>query len=122
MSKSILHIDDEESIRQILAELLTESGYEVRSAASPTEALAAAKLKAPDLIISDLQLNEADGLNTIAQLKEFLPGTPVILLTGVLIDPRVADATLGPLVSAYVEKTRPLSVVLEKIRQLLGTA
>jgi two-component system OmpR family response regulator len=122
MSKTILHIEDEEAIRQIMAELLTGEGYQVSSVASPGEALAAARATAPDLIISDLQLDEADGLKTVAQLLEIRPGTPVILLTGVLIAPQVARETVGRLVSAYLEKTRPLSEILAAVTRLIGPA
>jgi CheY-like chemotaxis protein len=122
MTKTILHIDDEESIREILAELLTGLGYAVRSVATTSEALAAAQEAAPDLIISDLQLHEADGLETIAALREVRPGIPVILLTGVLIDPRIADATVGRLVSAYIQKTSSLAEIVEKVVKLIGPA
>ncbi|MDI1336566.1 MAG: response regulator [Lacunisphaera sp.] len=120
MSKIILHLDDEESIRHIVAEVLTSKGYRVLSARSPGEAVAAARAELLDLIISDLQLDEADGLKTVAQLLEIRPGTPVILLTGVLIDPRVARETVGKLVSAYLEKTKPLSAFLAEVTRLIG--
>ena len=122
MHKSILHIDDEESIRAILAEFLTDLGYRVRSVATAREALAAVRDLPPDLVIADLQLQEADGLEAIAQLRATLPETPVILLTGVLIDPKIADATVGRLVSAYVEKTRPLAEIAAAIVRLIGPA
>jgi CheY-like chemotaxis protein len=120
MSKHILHIDDEEAIRDIVAELLTQQGYQVTSAASPTEALVAARNVPPDLIISDLQLDEADGFETIARLRELNSAVPVILLTGVLIDPLVAQETVGRLVSSYLEKTRPLAEIVREVDRLIG--
>lgn len=120
MSKTILHIDDEEAIREIVAELLSAQGYRVVSVSTPGEALIAAKENLPDLIISDLQLDEADGLKTIAQLRELRPDVPVILLTGVLIDPKVARETVGKLVSSYVEKTRPLAEIITEVARLIG--
>ncbi len=120
MSKTILHLDDEENIRQLMATVLTRQGYSVRSVATSLEAVAAMRESVPDLIISDLQLRDADGLTTIAQLRELGPTTPVIMLTGVLIDRRVAESTLGTLVSAYLEKTRPLTEILATITRLIG--
>ncbi len=122
MSKTILHLDDEAAIRELLAELLVGLGYRVRSVASPGEALAVARAETIDLIISDLQLDEADGLETIAQLREMHATTPVILLTGVLISPKVARETVGRLVSAYIEKTKPLSHIVAEITRLIGPA
>lgn len=120
MSKTILHLDDEENIRQLMATVLTRQGYSVRSVGTSLEAIAAMRESVPDLIISDLQLRDADGLTTIAQLRELGPKTPVIMLTGVLIDRRVAEGTLGTLVSAYLEKTRPLTEILAAITRLIG--
>ena len=122
MSKSILHIDDEAAIRDIVAEILKAHGYVVRSVATPGEALDAARAEMPDLVISDLQLDEADGLDTIAQLRKLKPALPVILLTGVLIDPKVARETVGRLVSVYIEKTRPLSEIVREVTKLIGPA
>lgn len=120
MSKTILHLDDEANIRELMATVLTRQGYSVRSVGTSLEAVAAMRESVPDLIISDLQLRDADGLTTIAQLRELGPDTPVIMLTGVLIDRRVAESTLGSLVSAYLEKTRPLTEILATITRLIG--
>ena len=122
MSKTILHIDDEESIRDILAAVLTNQGYRVRSVATPAAAIAAMREESVDLIISDLQLQEADGLETVARLREIKPSVPVILLTGVLIDPQVVEATVGKLVSDYIEKTGPLSEITARVARLIGPA
>lgn len=122
MSKTILHIDDEEAIREIVAELLAAQGYRVRSVSTPGEALVVVREEAPDLIISDLQLDEADGLKTIAQIHEIRPLVPVILLTGVLIDPKVARETVGKLVTSYIEKTKPLAEIIAEVVRLIGPA
>jgi DNA-binding response OmpR family regulator len=122
MSKSILHIDDEAPLREIITELLEAQGYRVRSVATPSAAIAAAREEKPDLIITDLQLDEADGLVTIAELRKLDASTPVILLTGVLIDPKVARETVGRLVTSYLEKTRPLAEILKEVTRLIGPA
>jgi DNA-binding NarL/FixJ family response regulator len=55
----------------------------------------------------------------IDQLKATLPNTPVILLTGVLFDPKVFHETLGHKVSCYLMKTTPLSRIRDEIARLL---
>ena len=122
MSKNILHIDDEQPIRAIVADVLAIHGYRMRSVATLEEALAAVRAEAPDLIISDLQLQAADGLEIIAQLHAIRQWTPVILLTGVLMDPKVVRETVGALVSSYIEKTGPLSAVVAEVQRLIGPA
>ncbi len=122
MSKNILHIDDEQPIRAIVADMLAIHGYRIRSVATLEEALAAVRAEAPDLIISDLQLQAADGLEIIAQLHAIKQWTPVIVLTGVLMDPKVVREMVGAKVSAYIEKTGPLSAVVAEVQRLIGPA
>jgi CheY-like chemotaxis protein len=122
MSKLILHLDDEEAIRELVGEVLKAQGYRVLSVATPRDAIIAARGEVPDLVISDLQLEEADGLQTIAQLRTIKATLPVILLTGVLIDPRLVRDTVGKLVSSYIEKTRPLSDIVDEVVRLIGPA
>jgi CheY-like chemotaxis protein len=120
MKKKILVIDDEVSIRDLLAQFLTSHGYLVTTAASAAEALVCAQREPPDLILSDLQLEDADGLEMIGQLKTLLPDTPVILLTGVLFDADIVRDVLNKKVAAYISKTSPLSKILQEIHHLLS--
>jgi two-component system, OmpR family, response regulator len=120
MNKHILLIDDEADIRDLLARFLVSRGYRVTSHGLAAEAEATVKRDPPDLIISDLQLEDEDGLEMIANMKKGLPDVPVILLTGVLFDPRVVRDNLSKKVSCYLEKTSSLAKILEAIRRLLG--
>ena len=119
MTKTILHLDDEKDIRELLASFLRTKGYRVVSVATPAEALAVARRELLDLIITDLQLDEADGLDTAERLKSIQTDTPIIILTGVLISPGVAQETIGQKVALYLEKTTPLSKIHEAIVQTI---
>ncbi len=119
MNKHILIVDDEAPIREILAQMLGQSGYRVTEAATALEAQQVMHRDAADLIISDLQLEESDGLAMIAQVKAARPGLPVILLTGVLFDDDVVRESLSKVVTCYLAKTTPLSRILEEVRRLL---
>lgn len=120
MKKHILIIDDEQSIRDVLTQYLTASGYRVSVVASALDAIDQVRKEPPDLIISDLQLEDADGLELIGQIKTQLPNLPVILLTGVLFDPEVVRDILRARVTRYLEKTAPLSKLVESIQEILG--
>lgn len=120
-AKHILAIDDEAPILDLLKEYLSSQGYRVSTAGTAVEARHIAEADAPDLIISDLQLEETDGLHLIEQLRALMPAKPVILLTGVLFDPQVVEENLKWKVSAYVSKTAPLQVLLHEIRRLIGS-
>jgi DNA-binding NtrC family response regulator len=119
MKKHILIVDDEAPIREILAQMLSQNGFRVTEAATATEAQHAVQRDAPDLIISDLQLEESDGLAMIPHLKAVRPGMPVILLTGVLFDDDVVRETLSQVVTTYLPKTTPLASILGEVRRLL---
>ncbi len=122
MKQHILIIDDEATIRDLLAQFLTGSGYRVTAVASAAEALKSVQQDPPCLIISDLQLEDADGLEMIAELKAALPQAPVILLTGVLFEPDVVRDVLSKKVACYLEKTSSLGEILKTVRRLLPPA
>jgi DNA-binding NtrC family response regulator len=118
MKKHILIVDDEANVRDLLDRFLTGSGFRVTAVESADAALSTVRKDPPQLIISDLQLEDSDGLEMIAQLKSLLPDTPVILLTGVLFDPKVVREVLSGKVSAYLEKTSSLARILGEVKRL----
>ena len=88
-------------------------------ATNPREAREAIKRTPPDLIITDLQLEDSDGLELVTELRESLTNVPVILLTGVWFDEATIDATLTSKISAYHNKTATLAELLGKVKNLL---
>lgn len=69
MAERILIIDDEPAIAGTLAPVLASQGYDVRTAASAAEGLAAARATAFDIVLLDLGLPDADGKDLIGQLR-----------------------------------------------------
>jgi CheY-like chemotaxis protein len=119
MNKHILIVDDEVEIRSLLAEYFMQHGFRVTAVATAVEAVQIVQRDAPDLIISDLQLEDSDGLEMIGRLKTLRPDIPVILLTGVLFDPKVVAETLSSKVSCYLPKTSPMTQIMAEIRRLI---
>jgi two-component system OmpR family response regulator len=117
--RHILAIDDEAPILELLSEYLIAHGYRVSTATNAAEANRIVEREAPQLIISDLQLADTDGLKLIEQFRVLLPNVPVILLTGVMFDNSVVEENLKWKVSAYVSKTAPLQTLLAEVRRLL---
>jgi len=78
----ILIVDDEESSRELFAELLQRWGYEVDQTADGHGALKLAAETHPDVIISDLVMPKLDGLALVRALREEQPDTPVVIITG----------------------------------------
>jgi DNA-binding response OmpR family regulator len=78
--KTILVVDDEPRILQVVRDYLERAGYGVHVAREGTAALAAARSEKPDMIILDLGLPEMDGLDVTRELRSF-SDVPIIMLT-----------------------------------------
>jgi len=83
MAKNILIIDDSASIRQVVKINLATSGYTVTEAIDGKDALAKIQTQKPDLIISDINMPNMDGLTFVRKVKETqeLKFIPIIMLT-----------------------------------------
>ena len=80
-AKKILVVDDEASITGSLDLILTDAGFEVLIARSFTESIKILKEARIDLVITDLQLLDASGIDLITHIKREAPETEVILMT-----------------------------------------
>src|SRR5690606_22871792 len=117
MSRSVLIIDDEASIRSSLEGALKDEGYRVRLAASGKEGLEALRMEAADVVILDIWMPGMDGLETLKLLKNEWPDQPVIMMSGHgTIDTAVKSTKLG----AFDFLEKPPS--LEKLLVLLQNA
>ena len=80
-ARSILLVDDEAEIRDLLTDLLKDAGYGVHEATTGAEALEAVAKKMPDLVMMDVKLPDQDGLAVLRQLKRAHPDLEVIVMT-----------------------------------------
>jgi DNA-binding NtrC family response regulator len=96
MSAKVLVVDDEQEIRLLISAFLTKAGHAVSEAASGAELRAAFDEDTPDVVLLDLKLPDAEGLDLIQPLKRNWPTTEVIVLTGhASIDAAVSATKLG---------------------------
>ncbi|HEX7629518.1 MAG TPA: sigma-54 dependent transcriptional regulator, partial [Candidatus Methylomirabilis sp.] len=77
----ILVVDDERLIRWSLDQQLRREGYGVRLAETGAEALQAARTEPPDLVLLDMRLPDADGVEILERLRALDPECPVIMIT-----------------------------------------
>lgn len=80
--KKLLIIDDDLLVRRSIAVYLTDSGFEVYEAGDASELCATISRYSPDLVITDLRMPGADGLQVLKQIKEHCPELPVIIISG----------------------------------------
>lgn len=79
--KRILIVDDEENTRIGLSKLLSQEGFEVESAANGNEALAYLGHRKVNLVISDINMPDMNGLAFLRELSRKFPSTNVIMIT-----------------------------------------
>ncbi len=79
--KRILVVDDEENARTALSKILTHDGFAVSSAANGLEALNYLRSKEVELIITDLNMPEMNGLMFLRELNRCHPASNVIMIT-----------------------------------------
>ena len=78
----VLIVDDEESVAVTMQAILEMDGYEVTAASSVTEAIELVKKSEFDLVLSDLRLDDGDGIQIVAETRRSSPETICIILTG----------------------------------------
>ena len=78
----ILIIDDEQSIRKALKEILEYEKYETAEAKSGFEGLEMIKKQKYDLVLCDIKMDKMDGIEVLEKLTETYPDIPVIMITG----------------------------------------
>lgn len=88
----VLVIDDEQTVRELVLEILAEAGCESESASTSDEALAALDARDFDLVISDMFMKELSGLELLGEARRRRPGTAVVLVTGHAAHATVSDA------------------------------
>lgn len=105
MALDILIVDDEEDIRELVAGVLDDEGYETRTAANADEALDALHARRPSLVLLDvwLQGSRLDGLELLDEIKKSDPSIPVLIISGHgNIDTAVAGIRKGA--TDFIEK------------------
>ena len=120
--RTILIIDDDESVRMVLGHCLGEAGYATRLAGNRGQMLMALQTPPlPDLILLDVEMPDADGFDVLEKLRQskVVSNIPVVMLTARC---NRNDIMRGLTVGAagYITKPAKLSVINEALRVLLG--
>ena len=79
---SVLVVDDEDDIRQLMRGWLEHAGHRVTCAETGSEAAALAKKTAFDLVVTDILMPEGDGVGLIADLKKSQPAARILAISG----------------------------------------
>jgi len=115
----ILVVDDEASIRDLLAKTLALAEYDVDVSPDGRSALERMRMYPYDLLIADLKMPGMDGLTVIREAKRFNADLPVIIITGFSTESSAIEAVnLG--VAGYLTKPFRVPQVLAAAARALG--
>ena len=115
----VLVVDDEASIRDLLAKTLALAEYDVDLAADGRAALERLRTIPYDLLITDLKMPEIDGLTVIREARRLKADLPVVIITGYSTEASAIEAVnLG--VSGYLTKPFRIPRVLATAAKALG--
>jgi DNA-binding response OmpR family regulator len=116
--RQVLAIDDDPAMRAMIADYLTEHGFAVHTAAAGRDVPRLLAQTDPSLLLLDVRLNDADGLEVLRDLRARSP-LPVIVMSGHRRDE--VDRTLGLELGAddYITKPFAMRELLARIRAVL---
>ncbi len=117
MSRRVLVVDDDESVRQSLGKVLQVAGYEVVLAAGGLEAAVRFDTHPIDLLLLDLGLPNQSGWDVFERLTTLHPFVPVIIITGL---PNQYRTALAAGVGALFEKPVEVPALLTRMEELLA--
>src|SRR5256885_9297978 len=113
----VLVVDDERSMRELLAIMLRQAGHEVTVAEGGEQAVEVIKSESFDLVITDLRMRKVDGIAVLRAAKEHSPSTVVLVVTAFASTETAVEAMkLG----AYDYVTKPFK--LDEIKLTIANA
>src|ERR1700683_5604338 len=101
----ILVVDDDPGLLRLLTIRLRAESYDVEAVESAAQALAAASRFRPDLVITDLRMDQMDGIGLLKELQNRWPGLKVIILTA---HGTIPDAVQATQMGAFGFLTKPV--------------
>jgi len=121
MGKTVLSVDDSASIRQMVRLTLQGAGYEVIEAADGAEALVKARTTVVNMVVTDLNMPNMDGLQLIRALRE-LPsyrGVPILFLTTESDDEKKKEAKSAG-ATGWITKPFKQDQLLAVVKKVIG--
>ncbi|HKR60619.1 MAG TPA: response regulator [Pyrinomonadaceae bacterium] len=113
----ILVVDDDETIRDTLYELLSEE-HDCQTAQTAEQALARLEVEEYDLVLTDISMPGLSGLELLGQVRQKYPNTPVIIVSGIA-DQEHAQGLLRLGAFEYMLKPFRLEVLEKSVKRAL---
>jgi CheY-like chemotaxis protein len=122
-SKRVFVVDDETTIASTLALILHSNGYDAVAFTDPLEALYAAEVHCPDLLLTDVMMPQLNGVDLAVQFKAIHPNCKVLLFSGnAATSDLIGNArTIGHHFELLTKPVHPKDLI-ESIREIFAQA
>ena len=117
MAERLLVVDDEPSMREFLEIMLSQEGYQVRTASTGEEGVKAYRVEEPDLVLTDVKMPGMSGLDLIREIHSLDPAAPIIAITAYA---SADDAVRAVREGAYDYLSKPFQI--EDLRIIIRNA
>ena len=124
MQDRLLLVDDDASLLKLLTIRLEAEGFDVHNAESAEAALQLLRNEPMDVVVTDLRMEGASGLELFEQIRHFYPGLPVIIMSAQGTIPEAVSATqmgVFEFLTKPVDKTQLLATIRSALQQSGGT-
>lgn len=115
---SLLIVDDEKSLLEAISRYLGREGFEVRTAATASEALASLADAPVEVMLCDVGLPDMEAATLVESARAAVPDMTVLMFSG-WHDQRVADQLFAAGASAYVTKPLPLRALRDVVEKAI---
>lgn len=120
MPKQLLVVDDELPTREIVAMYFKKEGYLVTKAGSGKEGMSRIAEKPFDIVILDVDLGDADGLDLLLDIKKQHPNLPVIIYTGQATGKDMIERAKKNGANGFLTKDQELAQMRDEVVRLVG--
>lgn len=97
----IIIVEDDENIRTLIREILTQEGHQVTTAADGREGLRHVQASGTDLVITDIFMPEQDGFELIMEMRQSYPQIKIIAMSGDLLGPQFGSLRIAQQLGAH---------------------
>ena len=118
----VLTIDDDQAVRESLANFLEDFGYGVLQAGDGQQGLEVFAANRPDLILVDLRMPRMDGLQVLAKVRELSPQTPIMVVSGAGDIRDVVEALRRGAWDYLVKPIQDMNILLHSVETCLERA
>jgi len=116
---TILFAEDNSAIQKIYVKTFTQEGYKVLTCENASQILAELNEGKIDLLVTDLEMPDANTLDLFPTLKKNYPRLPVVVVSGHYRDLQQDFLAKGFEIKAFLNKPTEVSVLKNKIREIL---